>query len=420
MPLTVDFTDTIGAGHRYIWNFGDGTGSQETLTPSLSHTYNAVGTYRVRLISIDSSKCNIADTAYTNIKVRTFKAILDFTPKKLQPCDAFNFIFGNNSYVSPAARSYSSTSFRWDFGDNTPIVTAGLDSVQHTFPGPGIYKVKLSLLDTNFCNSPTDTTKPLRIATNVKAQFETPQRGCAPYDAFFNNTSAGGQEFTWDFGDNATSNETSPTHTYPTPGTYTVKLKAVDSATCNVVDTTRFDIVVSSKPIASFSFTPNPPQENTAVEFQNTSIGATDYIWRYGDGDTLRTSSTNPVRHIFNETDTFRTCLVALNPIGCPDTTCRNIAAKIYPLLDVPNAFTPNGDGINDQVFVRGFGITNMTWRIYNRWGAVVFETSDRYQGWDGRYKGSMQPQEVYHYVLDVEYSDKSKFQKKGDITLLR
>jgi gliding motility-associated-like protein len=61
-----------------------------------------------------------------------------------------------------------------------------------------------------------------------------------------------------------------------------------------------------------------------------------------------------------------------------------------------------------------------MTWRIYNRWGALVFETSDRTQGWDGTYKGSIQPKEVYHYVLDVEYANNTKFQKRGDITLLR
>jgi gliding motility-associated-like protein len=92
----------------------------------------------------------------------------------------------------------------------------------------------------------------------------------------------------------------------------------------------------------------------------------------------------------------------------------------VLPLLDVPNAFTPNNDGVNDKLFVRGYGISKMRWRIYNRWGVMVFESIDRQQGWDGMYKGSMQPNEVYHYVLDVEYFDNSKSQKKGDITLLR
>lgn len=199
-----------------------------------------------------------------------------------------------------------------------------------------------------------------------------------------------------------------------------VKLKAVDSATCNFQDTTSFSIVVTSKPVASFSFAPDPPQVNTAVDFSNSSIGAVRYLWKFGDGDSLLTASLATVKHIFNQTDSFNTCLVAMDLVGCPDTTCQRIAAKVLPILDVPNAFTPNGDGINDKVFVRGFGITKMLWRIYNRWGALVFESADVNEGWNGVYKGSVQPKEVYHYVLDVKYSDNSNFQKKGDITLLR
>jgi gliding motility-associated-like protein len=88
--------------------------------------------------------------------------------------------------------------------------------------------------------------------------------------------------------------------------------------------------------------------------------------------------------------------------------------------MDVPNAFTPNGDGINDKVFVRGFGIAKMSWKIYNRWGQVVFSTTNRNEGWDGRYKGVIQPQEVYTYTLDLEFSDGQKLTRTGDITLLR
>ena len=124
--------------------------------------------------------------------------------------------------------------------------------------------------------------------------------------------------------------------------------------------------------------------------------------------------------HIFNITDTFRVVLVAYNASGCSDTAVTLVAAKALPLLDVPNAFTPNGDGVNDQIVVRGYGIAKMTWKIYNRWGTIVFQTSDRNQSWDGRYKNVLQPQEVYHYTLDVNFFDNTTYQKKGDITLLR
>jgi hypothetical protein len=134
VPLTVDFTDTIAGGQRYIWNFGDGTADETTTEPSLSHTYNSIGSYRVRLISIDESKCNVADTAYTTIRVRTFEAVPDFLTRKLPPCETFNYEFTNTSTVNPAARAFTDTSFTWDFGDNTPPVIAGMSPVTHAFP----------------------------------------------------------------------------------------------------------------------------------------------------------------------------------------------------------------------------------------------------------------------------------------------
>ncbi len=128
VPLEVIFTDTIATGQRYVWNFGDGSPEETTIDPTVKHTFQKIGTYRVRLAAIDSSKCNIVDTVYTNIKVKTFKANLDFTPRKIFPCDAFDYKFANTSFVSPSVIPFGSRSFTWDFGDNSPMVVAGLDT----------------------------------------------------------------------------------------------------------------------------------------------------------------------------------------------------------------------------------------------------------------------------------------------------
>jgi gliding motility-associated-like protein len=418
VPLKVDFADTVAEGKKYIWNFGDGSPSENTTTPNNSHTYNNIGSYRVMLVSIDSTSCNIADTAYTTIIVRNDVAYLGFDYSKQGGCASTTYRF-NNTSTGPANKPFGNQSFRWNFGDGSPIVTAGLAFVNHTFPSVGSYRVTLTLVDTNYCNAPDSLPKTIRIAQNVKAAFKTPPSGCAPYTAVFTNESQGGVDFLWMFGDNTTSTVETPIHDYPTPGTYTITLVATDTSTCNKMDTFRFTITVSGKPTASFYFTPNPPQANIDVEFFNTSIGATRYIWNFGDGDTLSTTSTLSVKHSYNETRLFNACLIAINAAGCPDTICQPLEAKVIPLLDVPSAFTPNGDGVNDRVFVRGFGISKMTWRIYNRWGIMVFQTVDRHTGWDGRYNGEVQPKEVYHYVLDVEFAHGDKYQKKGDITLL-
>ena len=92
----------------------------------------------------------------------------------------------------------------------------------------------------------------------------------------------------------------------------------------------------------------------------------------------------------------------------------------INPLLDVPNAFTPGRFGQNSTIMVKGFGIETMDWKIYNRWGQVVFRSNTPYYGWDGTWKGVPQPMDVYTYTLEATLSDGTKTTRRGDITLIR
>lgn len=418
VPMAVDFRDTIAMGQKYIWDFNDGSPLVTTTVPTVSHTFNTVGLYRVKLVSVDSTSCNIADTVQITMRVRDDQAALNMTAVKLPPCTSLAYEFTNNS---TAIKPFTNTSFRWDFGDGTTQL-AGLGKVTHTYTTAGTYNVRLVLLDTSYCNGPDSITQVIRIATNVKAQFETPANGCAPYNASFNNTSLGGSDFIWDFGDGTTSTVHDPVHVYNSTGVYRVRLIANDANTCNRTDTSGyFTITVNPNPSASFTYTPNPTEPNTAVSYLNSSVGATRYKWLFGDNDTLFTIRPDTtVRHLFNASGTYNSCLVAYNNAGCSDTTCLPISVTINSLLDVPNAFSPNGDGQNDRVYVRGYGIDRMTWTIYNRWGTVVYKSTDPYEGWDGSFNGKLQPQDVYHYTLVIEFSSKERMTKKGDITLLR
>ncbi len=420
VPLDVQFIDTLALGKSYVWDFGDGSPSERTTTPNNKHTYNVIGSYSVRLVSIDSSTCNIEDTSYVTINVRNDEAKLALVTAKLPPCDALKYQFDNNS-IAPAGKPFKSNSFNLIFGDATNQAV-GVGSFQHTYSAVGTYNASLVLTDTNYCNYPDSVNIQLRIAANVKAQFTTPPTGCAPYTAIITNTSLAGQDFTWDFGDGSTFfGANPPPHLYSNIGNYNITLNVVDTNTCNKADNTSFTISVNGKPTAAYTYNPQPPQANTAVTFTNNAIGGSNYKWVYGDGDSLVTTNINAlVSHIYNATNTYNACLIVGNANGCLDTACQPIKAITIPGLDVPNAITPNGDGINDKVFVRGFGINKMNWKIYNRWGVLVFESIAQSSGWDGKYKGSVQAQDVYTYTLDVEFSDGTKYSKKGDITLLR
>ncbi len=86
----------------------------------------------------------------------------------------------------------------------------------------------------------------------------------------------------------------------------------------------------------------------------------------------------------------------------------------------LPTAFSPNGDGINDILYVRGAGIKTLDLKIWNRFGQLVFETTDQKKGWDGTYNGQPQPIEAYAYVLKATIIDGTTRTFKGNITLLR
>ncbi|MDR3714961.1 MAG: PKD domain-containing protein [Puia sp.] len=419
IALTAVFQDTVRTAKSYIWSFGDGTPDLVTTGYEQTHVYPNVGFYTVRLIAIDSNSCNISDTAYTHVIGRSDKAPLDFDYGKIGACTSLNYQFANLS-TAPPGKPFGNSSFLWDFGDGNQAPSGPAD-VTHNFLSAGTYIVKLILTDTSYCNYPDTAIKTLRISPVVRAQFVTPATGCAPYTAVFNNTSLGGQQFFWDFGDGNTSTSTgNPTNLYASPGTYTIHLTAIDSSTCNIKADTSITITVYGIPHAEFTFSPSPPVANTRTAFYNGSTGGVNNIWLFGDGTSEMKETNDTVLHQYEKTDTFQACLVVINQYGCPDTVCHPVATLINPLLDVPNAFTPGRFGQNGVISVVGFGITRMVFRIYNRWGQLVFESNDPAVGWDGTYKGVLQPMDVYAYTLEADFYNGSHATKRGDITLIR
>jgi len=420
LPLQVNFSDTIGNAVTYVWHFGDGSLDATTTVPQTSYTYTQTGTYNVRLISIDPQSCNGADTSYATLVARNDEALVSYSKAKLPPCQGLAYRFYNNSDAG-TGKIFSDSSFVWNFGDGTPPVIGGPDSVTHSFPAAGSYTVTLTMIDTDFCNYPQTDSETLNISPLVKAQFETPAVGCAPYTAVFNTIIHGGQQFIWTFGDGTGSRDISPVHLYESPGVYPVQLTVIDSNSCNIIDSARDTITVSGRPSAAFTVSPVPSRENTPTVFtNNSSSDAVRFNWEFGDGDSLLTTSRDTVAHQYNISGTFNSCLIAYNASGCPDTVCSPVSAVVVPLLDVPNAFTPGRFGENSQIKVRGFGIAKMEWKIYNRWGQLVFESKDPGTGWDGTYKGTLQPMDVYAYTLSAEFTSGGHTTKTGDITLLR
>ena len=123
------------------------------------------------------------------------------------------------------------------------------------------------------------------------------------------------------------------------------------------------------------------------------------------------------------ESTTYRVTITD-NNTGCEVVALRRLNVFeincAEPEIFIPTAFTPNNDGVNDRVFVRGIYLSEIEFEIYNRWGELVFKTTDINKGWDGTYKGKQQNTDVFNYYLKATCFDGQEFFKKGNISLIR
>lgn len=408
---TVNFSSGSSTNaNSYEWDFGD---AGTSVTPNPSHTYTAVGTYNVRLIAINLAACKNRDTAYLTVTVDTNSIKADFTIQQLDSCAPYRTNVTNTSKYS---KTPAATQFYWNFGDGTPVYN-GVTPPTHQYANGGTYTITLTMTDPTSCNTPDSIKKTISFNNiNVAALFDVSDI-CEQHEVTLKNNSTQAATYTWDFGNGKSSTDFAPGIKYDSAGSYTIRLIARNPASCNKADTITKTVNVRPAPVANFTHAPLIPETNKPINFTNTSKGADSYQWNFGDN--TGSTETNPT-HLYKKTGTYLACLIALNKYGCYDTICRSVEADVFPLADIPTGFSPNDDGNNDILYVRGAGIEKMNLVIYNRFGEKVFESNDQAVGWDGKFKNKPQPMEAYAYVLNVTFTDNTTFFKKGNVTLLR
>ena len=153
------------------------------------------------------------------------------------------------------------------------------------------------------------------------------------------------------------------------------------------------------------------------IVFTNLTVGGTDYYWNFGDG--LHSSEFSPT-HTYQDGGEFTVCLSVNTGSPCPDSVCRKVTILLPQAVDVPNAFSPNGDGFNDILYVRGQGVTDFIFKVFNRWGEKFFETTDLKIGWDGIYKTKPQDMDVYVWELNALMENGARVVRSGNVSLLR
>ncbi len=307
-PLTVNFTNTSTGAVSYNWNFGDGNTSTAT---NPTHTYTTAGLFTVTLIAVNRDGCSDTLIMPDFVKIQPPSAAINNLP--VSSCAPLTWTFSSTvTAVDPVV------SYEWDFGDGT---TSTLPAPTHTFPA-GSYNIRLIVTTAGGC---TDTVvKQNGIIATVKPvpNFSaTPRNVCAFQDIHFTDLSTGTvSNWLWLFGDGGTSNQQNPVYSYQDTGYFDVTLIVCNGGCCDTLVFT--DYIHINPPIANFSV-PSDCSNRFVKQFTDASIGADEWHWDFGDGNT--STLQNPT-HTYSSTGTYVVTLLVKNlTTGCEHTKSTTI-----------------------------------------------------------------------------------------------
>jgi gliding motility-associated-like protein len=235
--------------------------------------------------------------------------------------------------------------------------------------------------------------------------------------------------WTWDFGDGSPNAYTqNPSHCFSTTGTYTITLTTTSNNGC--VQTLVIPDMIEVYPVPTASFTANPQHTdvlNTQISyFDNSQGNPVQWSWNFGDPSTLSdTSSLQNTTYAYSDEagGTYPVYLQVTNQYGCVDDTSLEVIVDPNWSFYIPNAFTPNGDGVNDLFFGKGTGITDYEIWVFDRWGNLIFTTTDINEGWDGTVQGKsgeicQEDVYVWKVVLRDVFNKKHKY--IGHVSLIK
>ena len=292
-PLLVNFNNQSVNATSWLWQFGDGTTST---VQHPTHTYNANGTYQVRLIVNDINGCS--DTLVYPVLINVSQGVVNYiTPPNIQGCAPYAVNFSDAS----GASAYS-----WNFGDGT---TSTLANPYHIYTEPGIYTVSLTTwMPNGGCEQYIANFQTFEIG-GADPGFTYTVSPCPPYEVFFTDTSLNAASWIWSFGDGGSASVQNPSHVYPGPGSYNVTMVVTTPGGCTTTLQANNGVVITGMG-ANASAVCADTVAPFNVQFYANSTGATWWSWNFGDGDS--SSLENP-QHTFTGPGPFNITLTIGN-----------------------------------------------------------------------------------------------------------
>ncbi len=403
------FTDNSAGGvTNWDWDFGDNTTST---VQNPSHQYTGNGIFNTTLIVTTAAGC--MDTITSPVTVYS------------QPVAAFvtdTVCWGDTTKFTNQSTTLDGVivSTNWDFADGN---TSTLGSPEHSFTLVNDSFYVTLIVQTSYgC---IDTLTQLVVTNPVPDMSFGPQvaSGCEDFTVqlFDNTTVPNGNivNWLWDFGDGNYSYAQNPVHTYNDDGQFIVGLTVTSADGCLFTDSLGYPIVVYPKPVADFAILPPSTSILTPdIEFIDESQGANFWEWDFGDfeGSILQNPS-----HTYADTGIYTVTQIVINQFGCRDTVEYPVEIKAEYTFFIPNAFSPNGNGNNDVFMGEGIGIQEFKMYVFDRWGNLIFESTDPNRGWDGKLASGAEAQ-IDAYVYKIYIRDVLGIDHKyiGHVSLVR
>ncbi|WKZ65678.1 MAG: gliding motility-associated C-terminal domain-containing protein [Flavobacteriales bacterium] len=282
----------------------------------------------------------------------------------------------------------------------------------------GSVRMVLTTTGNGVCAAARDTVL-LSFVNPLTADF-TWSNACAGGQTQFTSTSTTSGApivgWNWEFSNGTTGSGPQTGSTFATQGQYTATLTVFAQNGCSSSVTRTVDVLQA--PVAGFSIS-GDSFTDTPIEFTDSSFGATGWQYDFGDGNGALAAE--PV-HEYTEAGQYIIVQTVSNANGCTDrdSLLMSIAVKDILPPKLPNAFSPNGDGVNDVFYVRGGPFETIDLKIYNGWGELIFQTTDPTFGWDGTHDGRPEINGVYVYTVQATLVDGQQHERSGKVTLMR
>lgn len=329
-PFTVNFTATATNATSYYWDFGDGTNSGSALPPpqgqTQAHTYTAYGTYTVKLVLTNAGGC--VDTLSQTGYIKVTAPVIKLTGLPATGCIPYT--------LTPTATVTSSdpvTGYLWNFGDGA---TSTVANPSHNYTTQGTYNVALTVTTASGCSATVEDTAAVKVGTLPATAFvASPTVSCVGKLIQFTDQTPGPVD-TWEWymagGGTPTANTKDPEYSYSTAGTYTVKLVTGNNGCFD--SSTRTQYITIEPPQAAF-VTLLSCGSRMARSFTDKSVGATTWLWNFGDGTT---SIVESPQHTFAAPGQYTVSLTVTNG-SCTETTTQQVDV-IYanPAIQVSGA----------------------------------------------------------------------------------